>query len=83
MSWPAPARDTALHGVAGEFVTRTAPHTESDPMALLIQFLVCFGAAAGRGAHYAVEATRHNLNEFAILVGAFREGTQGFGMGSR
>jgi hypothetical protein len=29
-AWPTPARDTALHGVAGEFVTRTAPHTESD-----------------------------------------------------
>ena len=27
--WPAPARDAALHGVAGEFVRRTAPHTES------------------------------------------------------
>jgi hypothetical protein len=77
MSWPAPARDAALHGVAGEFVTRTARHTESDPMALLIQFLVCFGAAAGRGAHYAVEATRHSLNEFAILVGPSGKGRKG------
>jgi hypothetical protein len=31
-------------------------------MALLIQFLVCFGAAAGRNIHYTVEATRHHLN---------------------
>ncbi len=77
MSWPAPARETALHGVAGEFVTRTAPHTESDPMALLIQFLVCFGAAAGRNIHYAVEATRHSLNEFAILVGPSGKGRKG------
>ena len=28
--WPAPARNAALHGVAGEFVSRTAPHTESE-----------------------------------------------------
>ncbi|MGH2856160.1 MAG: DUF3987 domain-containing protein [Solirubrobacteraceae bacterium] len=77
MSWPAPARETALHGVAGEFVTRTAPHTESDPMALLIQFLVCFGAAAGRNIHYPVEATRHSLNEFAILVGPSGKGRKG------
>lgn len=76
-SWPAPARETALHGVAGEFVTRTAPHTESDPMALLVQFLVCFGAAAGRNIHYAVEATRHSLNEFAILVGPSGKGRKG------
>ena len=46
-SWPAPARDAALHGVAGEFVTRTAPHTESDPMALLIQFLVASARPPG------------------------------------
>jgi hypothetical protein len=77
MSWPAPPRDAALHGPAGEFVTRTAPHTESDPMALLIQFLVCFGAAAGRNIHYAVEATRHSLNEFVILVGPSGKGRKG------
>ena len=77
MSWPAPAREAALHGPAGEFVTRTAPHTESDPMALLVQFLVCFGAAAGRNLHYAVEATRHSLNEFAILVGPSGKGRKG------
>lgn len=76
-SWPAPPREAALHGVAGEFVQRTAPHTESDPMALLIQFLVCFGAAAGRGVHYQVEATRHHLNEFAILIGPSGKGRKG------
>jgi hypothetical protein len=31
MSWTAPARDAELHGVAGEFVTRTAPHTRVTP----------------------------------------------------
>lgn len=77
MSWPAPARDAALHGVAGEFVTRTAPHTESDPMALLIQFLVCFGAAAGRNVHYPVEASRHHLNEYVILIGPSGKGRKG------
>ena len=75
--WPQPARDAALHGVAGEFVVRTAPHTESDPIALLIQFLVCFGAAAGRGVRYQVEATNHRLNEFAILVGPSGTGRKG------
>ncbi len=46
-------------------------------MALLIQYLVCFGAAAGRNIHYAVEATRHSLNEFAILVGPSGKGRKG------
>jgi len=74
MSWPAPPRHAALHGPAGEFVERTAPHTEADPMALLTQFLVAFGAAAGRNVHYAVEATAHHLNEFVILVGPSGKG---------
>ena len=76
-SWPAPARGAVLHGPAGEFVRLTAPHTESDPMALLIQFLVCFGAAAGRHIHYPVEASRHHLNEYAILIGPSGKGRKG------
>lgn len=77
ISWPAPARGAALHGPAGEFVERTAPHTESDPMALLAQFLVAFGAAAGRHVCYTVEATDHHLNEFVILVGPSGKGRKG------
>jgi hypothetical protein len=77
MSWPAPPRHAALHGPAGEFVERTAPHTEADPMALLTQFLVAFGAAAGRNVHYEVEATSHHLNEFVILVGPSGKGRKG------
>jgi len=76
-AWPVPARDAALHGIAGEFVARTAPHTESDPMALLIQFLVSFGAAAGRTIHYPVEASGHHLNEYAILIGTSGKGRKG------
>ena len=76
-AWPAPPAAAALHGPAGEFVQRTAPHTEADPMALLAQFLVAFGAAAGRNVHYAVEATRHHLNEFVILVGPSGKGRKG------
>lgn len=77
MSWPSPARTAALHGPAGEFVERTAPHTEADPMALLAQFLVAFGTAAGRRVHYQVEASRHHLNEFVILVGPSGKGRKG------
>ncbi len=57
--WPALPDPAVFHGPAGEFVLRTEPHTESDPMALLSQFVVAFGTAAGAGAHYAVEASRH------------------------
>jgi hypothetical protein len=52
--WPAPPGEAVFHGPAGEFVLLTEPYTESDPMALLSQFLVAFGTAAGHGPHYEV-----------------------------
>jgi hypothetical protein len=67
----------ALHGLAGEFVELVAPHTEADPVALLVQFLVMFGSAAGRGASVRAERTPHHLNEFAVLVGASAKGRKG------
>jgi hypothetical protein len=67
--WPAPPDSAAYHGLAGELVRQLAPHTEADPVAILSQLLVAFGAAAGRGAWFQVEATRHHPNEFLILVG--------------
>ncbi|MDQ6617419.1 MAG: YfjI family protein [Actinomycetota bacterium] len=76
-AWPPPPDPAVYHGPAGEFVARTEPHTESDPMALLAQFLVAFGAAAGRGAHYQVEASLHYPNEFVVLVGATGKGRKG------
>jgi hypothetical protein len=76
-SWPAAPSEAVFYGPAGEFVLRTDPHTESHPMALLSQFLVAFGAAAGRGCHYAVEASRHRSNEFVVLVGPSSKGRKG------
>ena len=55
--WPAPITEHALHGLAGEFVRLVEPHTEADPIALLIQLLVAFGVAAGRHAHLRIEAS--------------------------
>ena len=46
-------------------------------MALLSQFLVAFGIATGRNAHYAVEASRHTANEFVVLVGPTSKGRKG------
>jgi len=46
-----------------------ATETEADPVAILTQLLVSFGAAVGRGAFFQVEATRHHPNEFLVLVG--------------
>jgi hypothetical protein len=79
--WPAPAAEAAFHGPAGEFVLRTEPHSEAHPMALLAQFLVAFGTACGRGAHYQVEADHHYPNEFCVLVGPSGKGRKGSSWG--
>ena len=80
-SFPAPVHDAAFHGPAGEFVRATEPHSEAHPMALLAQFLVAFGCACGRGAHYQVEADRHYPNQFCVLVGPSAKGRKGSSWG--
>jgi len=75
--WPPPPRAAAFTGLAGEITVAIEPHTESDPLAILTQLLVCFGSAIGRGAHYAVEATEHHANEFALLVGPSAKARKG------
>ena len=67
--WPAPPDRAAFHGLPGQIVARIAPHTEADPIAILVQLLVCCGALIGRDAFFQVEATHHHPNEFVVLVG--------------
>ena len=66
--WPAPPKAAAFTGLAGDIVHAIEPHSESDPLAILAQLLVCFGSVIGRGAHYAVEATEHHGNEFVCAA---------------
>lgn len=76
-SWPQPIADEAYYGLAGEIVKAIEPHTEADPVALLIQLLVAFGNVVGRNAHYLVESTPHHLNLFTVLVGETAKGRKG------
>jgi len=75
--WPAPPDRAVYHELLGEIVGTIAPHTEADPVAILTQLLVAFGAAVGRGAWFQVEATRHHPNEYMCLVGASARGRKG------
>lgn len=67
--WPVPPEPAVYHELFGEIVKTISPHTEADPVAILTQLLVSFGAAVGRGAYFTVEATRHHPNEFMLLCG--------------
>ena len=58
-------------------VARILPDTESDSAALLLQYLVSFGNAVGRGPHYLVEQDRHFANLFTVLVGQTSKSRKG------
>jgi hypothetical protein len=75
--WPAPPDESVYRGLAGEFVRTIEPQTEADPLALMSQFLVMFGSAAGRTPYFMIEATRHHLNQNVVLVGQTSLGRKG------
>jgi hypothetical protein len=75
--WPEPPAAEAFHGLAGQFVNVVSPQTEADPVALLGQFLVFFGNAAGHSSYFRVEADLHTTNINAILVGDTASGRKG------
>jgi hypothetical protein len=74
--WPTLAVE-ALHGIAGTVVRSITPHTEADPAAILLQFLVAFGNLVGPAPHCMVESTRHGLNLFVVLVGESSKARKG------
>lgn len=79
--WPHGLRDEAYHGPVGELVRAIEPHSEADPAALLVQFLVGFGNVIGRRAHFMAEADRHFMNLFTVLVGRTSKGRKGVSFG--
>ena len=79
--WPAAIAAPALYGLAGDVVRVIEPHTEADPVALLIQFLVAFGNCIGRGCHWRAESDEHHGNIFAVLVGKSAKGRKGTAWG--
>ena len=80
-AWPDPPEAPALDGLAGEIIRAIEPHTEADPVAILVQLLIGFGNLIGRSAYFAVEADRHHTNEFAALVGDTAKGRKGTSWG--
>jgi hypothetical protein len=75
-SWPVLSGE-AYHGLAGQIARKIEPHTEADPVALLVQTLVLFGNAIGRSAYYCADGARHHANLFAVMVGRSSKGRKG------
>ena len=76
VAWPTMA-DAAYQGVAGEIVNTIKPHTEADPVAILIQLLTCAGNIIGNCPYYQIEGTRHHANLFSVLVGRSSKARKG------
>jgi len=78
--WPT-LEDEAYCGLPGEIVRAIEPHTEADPVAVLMNLLCAYGNAIGRGAHMRVEGDVHNLKLYAGLVGETSKGRKGTSWG--
>lgn len=68
----------ARYGLMGEVVAALEPHTEADPVALLVDGLVCFGNAAGSRPHAIADGARHPARLNSVIVGktsSARKGT--------
>jgi hypothetical protein len=79
-TWPA-LDPAALCGLPGDVVRAIDPHTEADPVAILIQYLGAAGNAIGRGPHYKIEGDRHGPNLYAVLVGETAKARKGTAWG--
>ena len=61
--------DAAFSGLAGDVVRTLEPHTEADPMGLLLTFLAAFGAAVGPQPHALADGSVHPARLNVVLVG--------------
>jgi len=57
------------HGLAGDVVRFLEPHTEADPIGLLLTLLAAFGAAVGPGPHSVADGSIHPARLNVVLVG--------------
>lgn len=80
-TWPSPLAKEAFHGLAGDFVKMVEPQTEADPVALLVQLLTATGNVIGSNPFFQVEADKHHIKIFPVLVGETSKGRKGTSTG--
>lgn len=81
VQWPDLPDESAFHGLAGQIVKIINPHSEADPIAILIQIMTAFGNVIGRETHFKVEADYHASNLFSVLVGTTGNSRKGTSSG--
>jgi Protein of unknown function (DUF3987) len=78
--WPVLV-SAARHGLAGDVVAVIEPHSEADPVAILLQYLSCVGNAIGHGPFYLIEGDRHYTNIYVVLTGQSSKARKGTSKG--
>jgi len=74
--WPT-LNKAALYGLAGEIVQLFEPHTEADPVGLLVSFLSEAGAMVGRAPHLILDGGYHPLLFWPVTVGSTSKSRKG------
>jgi Protein of unknown function (DUF3987) len=74
---PGPPHAAVYHALVGEVVRAIEPHSEADPVALLVEVLLAFGNAIGRGPGLQIEGDFHPTNEYAVILGDTAKGRKG------
>lgn len=75
-SWPV-LNSKALYGLAGQVVAAAIEHSEADPVAVLIAFLIRFAAEVGPDLVMYVGDTKHYARINAVDVGASAKSRKG------
>jgi len=76
VTWPT-LNPAALYGLPGQIVRTIAPHSEADPVAILLHVLVSLGALIGPGPHARVEHDAHPARLNVVCVGKTGKGRKG------
>lgn len=67
----------AFYGPLGEAARAIEPLSEADPAAVLVQLIVAFGSAVGRGPRIVLGSLRQFANLFAVVVGKSSKSRKG------
>lgn len=77
LPWPEPPANAVYYGLAGDIVAVLAPHTEADPVGMLVTLLAGVGNAIGRNPYVVLDNSRHGLRVWPVLVGPSGSGRKG------
>ncbi len=78
--WPS-LDAAAYYGLAGDIVRAIEPHSEADPVAMLVTLLTSFGCCIGRNPYYEVEGDTHHANLYLAVVGKSSKARKGTSFG--